>query len=51
MNRSGRLEDGIPAEQHIRILSVVSDDLSCLFVHLRDCPLLFARASSLGTFS
>jgi ankyrin repeat protein len=40
MNRAGRLEDGIPAEQHMEILATGGSDLSCLFLHLRDSPSL-----------
>jgi hypothetical protein len=51
MNKEGRLggsEEGegcpiaLSASQHVRILQATKDDLSCLFLHLRDCPVLFA---------
>jgi ankyrin repeat protein len=58
MNRAGRLgpegnvvneSEVIPdstafsAQQHVRVLESVKDNLSCLFLHVRGCPALFAR--------
>jgi ankyrin repeat protein len=53
MNKEGRLggsEEGegcpiaLSASQHVRILQATKDNLGCLFLHLRDCPVLFAGA-------
>jgi hypothetical protein len=44
MNRAGRAGGSGSAMQDLRILEAGKDDLSCLFLHLRDCPGLFALA-------
>jgi hypothetical protein len=50
MNKEGRLgcegadddPDTFPTGRHIFILEAAKDNLSCLFLHLRQCPTLFA---------
>jgi hypothetical protein len=44
MNRAGRAAGSGSAMQDLRILEAGKDDLSCLFLHLRNCPGLFALA-------
>jgi hypothetical protein len=52
MNKAGRLgpegsrapdSAAFSAQQHVRVLESVKDNLSCLFLHVRGCPALFAR--------
>jgi hypothetical protein len=47
MNRAGRLEvapdTASAGEHHARILSAAGDSLSCVFLHLRDCPAAMSR--------
>jgi hypothetical protein len=55
MNKAGRLEGppggGAAAEQHARILAAAGDNVSCLFLHLRESPALFGGRAAEATSS